>query len=467
MIKKNNTGRLANLTLNVSAWLLPAIFAVGVFTVMGLATLTGDDVGNKVNPEFQTMGRIFQACWKMYLNWTSRIVINPFMYWFNTHNQWWFALFITLCWLGTILTLTRLLPVRQLLALRVTLITASLLLFPFVYLRTAGWIATSVTYFFPLALTLLGICLIERFEWRGQTQLILGCIILLVGLNNEQIAIMGCVCYLSYLVFNFSQLRNLKGKIIAYGIPVVAETLNFLLCPGNRARTATESINYFRNFGQLTIFDKLHLGIISTARHYLFGMNVPALALCFLVAVVAYHQRQRTINKIIAWIPFLLLAGSNAIWWVHGQTGRLTRLVTFPQWEVGGFAKDLGQLWPTLVFQYTVALVWLITLTASLIFVFTEAKERWAVVALLYAGLASRITLGFSPTNTASATRTFTFLTFALLLIFIWLLLKEWGRLNRPLVLFLMVVGIFLNLDQLLLAEMSSPLINAFWVSLP
>ena len=90
--------------------------------------------------------------------------------------------------------------------------------------------------------------------------------------------------------------------------------------------------------------------------------------------------------------------------------------------------------------QYGVAILIFITVVYYLVKLSNNKMLLWLELSILLGGLLSRIALGFSPTNYASATRTFTFMTIGILTIMVLVIFDNWDSLiNRKLFILLIL----------------------------
>ena len=62
--------------------------------------------------------------------------------------------------------------------------------------------------------------------------------------------------------------------MIIQTILVIASLIFILTCPGNSVRTETEIQNTFKDFGMLTVLDKIGVGVTSTMGQIIGKSNI-------------------------------------------------------------------------------------------------------------------------------------------------------------------------------------------------
>lgn len=265
-------------------------------------------------------------------------------------------------------------------------------LFPFVELSTAGYIATTVIYLWPISLLCLGLTCPKHHQIIWQ---ILAGLCFLLALNNEQLCLLTTI-YLAYdLILHHHKIKQLMALLI----PWLFNFCLFFFAPGNQVRKISEAKRWLPAFSHYSIIDKLDLGAITTIQHYLFSLS-PLIIVTSIVLLTINHQK----HPIIAWLPITTIT----------LTSQIATLATTPLHFVATINPTIGK---TVIITYLLGFVWL---TSSLILIHNRDLNM-----LLIAGLISRIALGFSPTIYASSTRNFIFCDAIIIYILITLIKKH------------------------------------------
>lgn len=213
--------------------------------------------------------------------WSSRVLIES-MLCLITYSIWAFrvldsAVMVLMAW-----SLCRLSGSEErsdMLALSSLLVTT----IPFSVLRSTGWMATSLNYYWPLtaaavALIPLADSLFGRKTSLGLVAAAIACAVF--GANQEQTS---AVIVGSYLVMGgYLAIRNRRINAVHAVIFVIAaiELIMHLTCPGNAVRTV-ESIAMvnLRDYAQFSLIDKLSIGLTSTTALLLYT-HCPMLLAC-------------------------------------------------------------------------------------------------------------------------------------------------------------------------------------------
>lgn len=378
--------------------------------------LVGLDVHNHIQA-MHSFNSIIQHVDGMYLTWSSRIFVNTIMFALEGLPYWFFVFLTGILFYFSIVAMTRWYNREDNLRLaNLTFLTS--LLIPFYYLVTAGWIDTTVTYLYPFFFIIIGLTLLYQYDslWTS----LLGFVFMLVGFNNEQLLVEGLVCAVSYLVFCWLMERDYSKLNFSFvGFALIINSLIVGLCPGNRARAVSEIKREFPQFSNLNFLNKIDIGVNTTFHHYWFmgSLVLVCLSVILVILINRYH--------IYSW--FLLL--------IQFALGYI--VFNRPKPFQFMFKEDQrGLMFSTPELKWFTACL-LLSTSVLLVICLYQAHHKleylWAELTLLVAGLITRIALGFSPTNYASSTRTFTFLTASFVGIILLVILdnfklKKWQR---------------------------------------
>lgn len=378
--------------------------------------LVGLDVHNHMQ-SLHSFNSIIQHVDGMYLTGSSRIFVNAIMLALEGLPYWGFVLLTGILFYFSIVAMTRWYNREDNLRLaNLTFLTS--LLIPFYYLVTAGWINTTVTYLYPFLFVMIGLTLLYQYDslWTS----LIGFIFLLVGFNNEQLLVEGLVCAVSYLVFCWLTKQDYSKLTFSFvGFALLMNSLIVGLCPGNHARTISEIKREFPQFSNLNFLNKLDIGIDTTFHHYWFMGSLVLVCLSIIFVILIEHHR------IYSW---LLLLMQFALGYIVFNRPKPFQFM---------FKEDQrGLMFSTPELKWFTAGLLLLTsvlLVICLYQVHHKLEYLWTELTLLVAGLITRISLGFSPTNYVSSTRTFTFLTTSFVGILVLVILdnfklKKWQR---------------------------------------
>lgn len=385
-----------------------------ITTIFNFLPFIGDDTTNIKAHNLQTLHGILINDYHMFFNWTSRIIIDPIMYISTTLIPYWtFALLtglITLPILWYLIDNTHAKNFRPML-----LIFLIPFIFPLPELGTAGYIATSVTYLWPVGALTLSLLLIKHHH-NWLTNVIVFCL-LLFSFNNEQVAIAGFVIAGYYLV------RNHYLPLVVY-LTLIPNLLLHALAPGNHKRAIIETHTWFVNFHNFNPIQKFDLGVVTTIQHYLFGHSL--VIFIFVIGLIMVYCKTHPLTSLIpaAIVIFgaiLSTASSRPLYWCATHNPYFNYM-TVTHWLLG-----------------------LIFLGACLHLL----NDHHDYQIILIAGILSRVAIGFSPTVYASATRTFVVCDTLLLYLAIKLIIQHYH--DKPtsfgIILFMILVLIINNVQ--------------------
>ena len=394
--------------------------------LLSASKMVGDDIANH-NLKLASMSAIIHQVGDMYQTWSSRIFVNTLMFSFESIPYYLFGIITGVLVFMALISFDRLTDslvksslVKQL------LIGILFSLVPFYYFVTAGWIATTVTYLYQVLLLTVGLCLIISFrQWYCN---LLGMLLLLIAFNNEQLLVMSLVVALTMLVYYFLHnkklLDSIKLKLFSIGLPLLANFMIVAMCPGNSARKVAETKHWFPQFANLTLLEKFDIGLSTTIQHYLFFGTIVLIILMLTFIVIDNDKDDLATISLV--ILLILLSCVNNLKnnpeLLANQTGLL------------------NSSFKLFICQSSLAILIFATIVYHLYKLSNHKMLLWLELSILFGGLLSRVALGFSPTNYASATRTFTFMTIGILVVMALLLFDNWNsRISKTLFIVLLI----------------------------
>ena len=388
--------------------------------LLSASKMVGDDIANR-KLKLDSIYAIIHQVGSMYQTWSSRIFVNTLMFSFESIPYYLFGIITGVLVFMALVSFDRLTDslVKPSLV-KQFLIGVLFLLAPFYYFVTAGWIATTVTYLYPVLLLTIGLCLIIDFrQWYYN---LLGMLLLLIAFNNEQLLVMSLVVALTMLVYYFLHnkklLKTIKLKLFSIGLPLLANFMIVATCPGNSARKIAETKHWFPQFANLTILEKFDIGLSTTIQHYLFFGTIALIVL--MLTFIMIDKGKDDLATISLIVLLILLSCVNNLKNNPGLLAHQTGLLN------SSFKLFIG--------QYGLAIFIFATVVYHLYKLSKHKMLLWLELSILFGGLLSRIALGFSPTNYASSTRTFTFMTIGILVVIALLLFDNWdSRINKTL----------------------------------
>ncbi len=298
-------------------------------------------------------------------------------------------------------------------------IAGCMALYPYWHIGTAGWIASTCNYSWPLAFGLFVFMTLKRlYESRRLPwyRWLLCVLAFLYASDAEQ------MCFLFIIIFFFlaatlrraAHNRAYTRAIILFLILTLLRLIFTLTAPGNRVRL-DYSTNMVSGFESFSILNKLLLGFDLTMTHY--AVCTLGLFLCFslLLLLLVWRRHGALLARCVSAIPFAscVVLTATAGLRVLSYLGELLALG-----QERGFANAIfayGLLPSGVGIQLFFALFFF-CMMYSLYLAFDRRADGLKAIGITLLGFGSQLLMGFSPTMYASALRTFIYASFGLII---------------------------------------------------
>lgn len=388
------------------ALVLGVLFLVQMAMHMNVDNLLLDDWVFFGALDGQSMPEFLAARWN---TWSSRLIIEGVLA-VITHSIWAFRVLDSLAMVLLAYSLCRLAGCEErpgMLALSACFVTA----IPFAVLRSTGWMATSLNYYWPLACTAGALIPLADALWQRRTSRAwqaFAVLLAVYGANQEQTS---AVILGSSLVFGAAlYIRDRRvSPVLAVVLAVGAVQLALhLTCPGNAIRSGQSvAIVNLRDYGQFSFIDKLSIGLTSTTALLFYTYN-PILLACgaAIGATVTARRRGAFAHVLVLAVSLFVLRAFFAYF-----TLRISGLASAnrPFAAMYSYALILG---PDGIGQGVSMVMMFITvsalgLMALALYLSIGHRPLSAAAVFVYAvGFAARMALSFSPTVVESGERT-------------------------------------------------------------
>lgn len=149
------------------------------------------------------------------------------------------------------------------------LVCAFMLLYPFSDMVSAGWIATTVNYLWPLLGLLYIALLLQKLAQKGHVHWYEGAggvVSCIFCSSQEQVA--AILLVLLFLAMVYSWRRKKSGSLWIYGYAVidVISLFTILRCPGNGIRSMQEVEGRMPEFAYFSVLEKIYMGAANIER---------------------------------------------------------------------------------------------------------------------------------------------------------------------------------------------------------
>lgn len=358
---------------------------------------------------------------KRWNGWSSRIVIEGVLIWvLQQPVTVWRILDILVSILVAVLMLGFIFyKKKQNEALLAAWMFLLLISYDFRELSSAGWMTTTINYWWALAAAMLAFLPLRFSGLKGRPckRIYLFSIPAAVfAINHEQICIIGiCTCIYLFLR-EWLQTRRVHWYIfLLFGICVL-NMAGILLCPGNTVRKLSNIAYWFPRYADFNILQKGLLGWYSLLMALYKDINWTWFLFTGILFVTVVWKRKRFAELLIAGIPFASNVGLLGITILskfgnYHMIGQILYVFDFdrPIVYYQGFLPNKIRL---LLLIYTVC-CFCVAGSLFLLFVEEDVKKTADLLAILVIGAVSKVSMGMSPTVWASSERTSVFLNFS------------------------------------------------------
>lgn len=295
-------------------------------------------------------------------------------------------------------------------------IVIMLFIFPFIDLRSAGWVTTSLNYLWVAAAGLFAVLVAKKILSSERVQPlepIAAIPLLLYGANQEQMA---AVLTLVFMVMTALMLRQ---KRFHWFIPAslllsIASALFSLLSPGNAARRLVE-MRDFIDFDALSLVDKLEIGYSSTLERLVFRPNLLFFTLVLVLTIGVVQQHQAVFTRLYALFALFGILYSGVFTWLGASQFPFLHQVQ-SQLTDKGFITLQNFTQAGSYVPFILGSVLLVMVFSLLVSSFEHRSSGLLAAGILLLGILSRVMLGFSPSIWDSSSRTMMFLYTAIIL---------------------------------------------------
>lgn len=305
-----------------------------------------------------------------------------------------------------------------------TMLVFMILAYPLNVMASAGWAATTVNYMWPLATGLFALIPIKKI-WDGEKikpyQYVLYTASLIFSGNVEISCAILVGAYVLYTILYIIKNKKVHPYLIIQNVIILASLIFILTCPGNHERNKFEIAENFSDLGMLSFFDKISLGLTSTIGLIIGKGNIVYAMFTMLIAIYIFSNYKETIYRVVAIIPFLSIIVlqylSHITVYFFGFTVSFKEFLAQECVFISPSTSNNALYLLPLVF----ALINFLSIGISILLIFKNLNNSTPLI-VFFAGLASRLIMGFSPTIFLSGERTMIFFEFAMIIdsILIW-----------------------------------------------
>lgn len=279
------------------------------------------------------------------------------------------------------------------------------LLYDYTEMRTAGIVTTFVTYYWALFFNILFYIFLRLYleadGWMN-AWLLPAVAAGITAFNSEIGSLINTAILSAFLIADYCSRRIVNKKLLLMLLVAALSLAFFLACPGLRNRSMSETVTWLPEFSSFTPVYKFYLGFSETLLYY-FGDRRPA-TMIFLLGALLVSIRNKVLGKELGAVYVILI-----LFCFSG----FAIVYSSPDGLIVNFS-NAGCLKAYLFLAFLLCSFLFIILTLCRLF-WNNRRMLLLALMVLTLGILSRTAVGFSPTLYASATRTFMYCDFALL----------------------------------------------------
>lgn len=392
-----------------------------------------------------------------YRTWTSRILINTGWSIIIGHGVFVYMLYMGVS-MYVLLKALFLLFSGEKKYKRAVFTVFAVMLFPFHLLWSAGWIATTGTYFGPQAFGMMGLVPMRKiYDGVKITikEMIWYSLCLIYAANFEQ----ACVALLFlYGVFVLCMIfeKKIRWESFWFLGLCVASLVFILTCPGNWGRSDTEN-RLFETYGMLSFTDKIELATTRTLKWIYIDGTILTIVLFGMICAVVWKKYEDKGYRLISAIPFavsVLLGPLNPlVGFLFPKTVKLnTDVDYYGAINVASRGVGIGLL------QVFVFLALSLLVLICLFLINDTVLGLIMDISLVLIGVGTGAMMGLSPTIYASGGRTFSTLAFCIIILMLHIYSKnrkalKSSKIDLVYVEYGVILFSFLNLASLVMTQ--------------
>jgi hypothetical protein len=276
-------------------------------------------------------------------------------------------------------------------------------------LDSAGYIATTLNYTWPLFFGLLHFYLLKKYVFHENNtstkqKIVIYAIMifaLIFAINQEMMLVLVSVAYLFIILYCLYNKVKIPNTVLFMLFIISLEVLNVYLCPGNHVRYYHEISMRFPTYYNLTLVNKIDLGITVLFYRIVLLYSLTSLVFFGILGTYVYSITKNKFSVIFSLLPLIIvvtLGLMNLIGYMP-----LIHFIEMGMTKYGLLHSNLKHI---LIISSIYAII-IFSVMYSLIKIYKHGDKKisFAIFCLLILGFTSQMMRGFSPTVWASEQR--------------------------------------------------------------
>ncbi|MDO4975329.1 MAG: DUF6056 family protein, partial [Alphaproteobacteria bacterium] len=374
---------------------------------------------------------IFNFVMSRYYNWTSRAIIEFVLISIVRFPFVWRILNAAITVLGAV-SISKIFSYKNTKNIN-WIICALIFCTPMNLYNSAGWIATTLNYSWPLFLGLFSILPIKKIIYNEKInwyEYILYFAAMIYATNQEQMCCILLGTYFSFLVYLLFKYKKINVFMLFAVLINIVSFILTIINKGNQFRKEFSIKSSFPDFEQVNFFRKIEMGYSSTLFEFIMKHNFIFFIFTLLIFICVYALKRNKVFRLISLIP----VGSIFIFgFLSDFIDRYFPGITSIKNSMTPYGTGITLFSPkTWVPDIILTLVCL-SILFSLYVILENKKTYILTLFILTLGFASRMIMSFSPTIWVSGPRTCIFMYFSIIITLFILYQEVYTKLKREL----------------------------------
>lgn len=266
--------------------------------------------------------------------------------------------------------------------------------FPLYILSTAGWLATTATYLWPLSCGMYAaLPVVKSLQGRkvNKHYCITSPLAMMLACNEELVCAMmvGLFC----CIVCFSKIKKLKITKLTYVLFVIAVLMlgYTMFCGGNANRRLVEINTWYPIFYAQSITERMMDSFLATALYLLSPENVLLQAMCLGLAFVIWQKYEEPLIRIVGSIPAVYFFAFGAL-----QDITLKIFPAFEQLYVGTL-DEMALYNPDIIISCSITLFIYLLIAIDMIFAMSNRSVGYLMAILWMGGASNSFCHGIVP----------------------------------------------------------------------
>ena len=300
-------------------------------------------------------------------------------------------------------------------------VMCSCFLYPFIHMVSAGWMATTFTYLWPLSCAAYVVRIWKKNicdKTISKREYIISVFLFLYAIDNQQVALfMMIICFGIAVVLR----RNRRNSVFVnamLAISVIRIVLH-LIWPGSTSRMIAETKTWFPDYGMLNIVDRLQIGVASICDIIFKSNSLVFVLMCGMMSVVVWQKHKDMVYRVIALFPTVLVVIFGPLRVVVEKYFPRLYILEGEYSDLYGMVSNNNYFRMSSYISFFILGLGVICIFTSILLVFDDLEESVLFCTVLLAGLCSRGMMGLSPTVVASGARTHIYMYFVFIVLLI------------------------------------------------